>query len=435
MNPTQCMQQTSTLQFKSKQSIFHAELQTAEEQPSFLVSAADAIRQLMHEVGMAHVPVHVAEAYAFEVDDDLPPELIPKTGASILASLYQKVPPSGVTLIVESCMSSVTSFVESSPKEFRDKTRSVILLGGALLPDAADPDGFLQPDPLAQSNSLDMEASKRFFRIAQENLVPLIVISRLFSRQVKVPALLFDALANHGGKVGEKILSVQKGGLKLLWEAANADPSDIKLRRGLPSRCCPQWFCETFCKDGKMPQALIDRTPTPEFERSTLTDFERRETATSDFDAIWSAVDHLTVYAPLALMASLPSLMSRVARGTDVYVRGVRHTLFGTAPSVANDKKPTNEFPREPSKTPEGTSLTDTNILKTVLYQSLFMGVRFNMSNFSLLQPPPIPITGSGSTKDYWQFNPHYKALDWLLPSPSHAVDHARLRSGTLGTP
>jgi len=247
---------------------------------------------------------------------------------------------------------------------------------------------ILEPDPAAQNNFLDLDGARRFFKYAQESLVKLVVLSRHFSRHVRVPRVFFDGLASHGGVVGERILDAQKGGLHLLWDAANAHPSETERRRGLPQRCDKQWFAENFCN--KVPGGA------PAFRLGF-------------FDGVWNSVEQLNVYTPLALMAAMPQLMARVIRGTNVMVRGVTHTLYGGDTGVAE---------------------TEIIGFKSVLFQALFMGARSNISDFNLIPPPALPLTESGTP--LWHFDPHYKALDYLLP-PSTTINTAKLRSGTVG--
>jgi hypothetical protein len=361
---------------------------------------------------MAHVPVHFSTVYPSEANLPFRPSSnrnlsvetrkafakasacghpnIERTGADILANLYENVPPAGVTLVVDACLGDLARFIEMNPTAFREKTQSVIYVGGAELTkehretSAEHESGnILVPDPAAQNNSLDLDGARRVFKYAQESLVKLVVLSRHFSRHVRVPREFFDGLASHGGLVGERIMDAQKAGLYLLWDAANAHPSEIERRRALPERCNKRWFVNTFCQNAN-----------PTFQLGF-------------FDDVWNSVGQLHVYTPLALMASLPQLMNRVVKGTDVTVRGVKHTLYGSEAGLGS---------------------TESSIgFKSVLFQALFMGARSNISDFNLGYPPPLPLTESGLP--LWHFDPHYKALDYLLPSACLPINVARLRS------
>merc|ERR1711972_154987 len=112
----------------------------------------------------------------------------------------------------------------------------MVHMGGAVIAPAADTTSLcgetrdvLGPDPLAQNNNMDMPAAVRFYQIAQDSLVPLIVLSRHFVQACNMPRSLFDTLGNHGSALGGKLYTMFRSSMEDLWKAACV-PCDEKSR-------------------------------------------------------------------------------------------------------------------------------------------------------------------------------------------------------------
>lgn len=334
------------------------------------VEQASKIEGLLKALGLAHVPVLVSKCYAGgRADPDS------KSAADHLKALYERVPPAGVSLVVTAALGDVNDFAERHSKIFRERTQAVVLVSGALLKEGCK---TLEPDPISQNNRLDLLAARRFFKTTQDNLVPLVILSRHFSRATGLPRTVFDALGSHGGTVGAMLYDVQKSSITRLWKAACAEPLDDE-RRGLPLRCNRRWFLESFCR-GQVPE--------------------------SD-DNVWPSVKEFCVYGALAILATVPTMFSHIAEGTLVTVRGVSHTVVG----ISADNH----------------GVRDLDNLRTLLFQSLFMGTRLNASEFDRVMPPPIEHSKPHCKLDnletkLWQYDPSEEALDWLLQAPSHAI-------------
>ncbi|CAE8602195.1 unnamed protein product, partial [Polarella glacialis] len=260
---------------------------------------------------------------------------------------------------------------------FRERTQRVILMGSALLEAERDelgrPTGqtVVVPDPMSSNMSEDMESADRLFRLAQELMVPLVVLSRHFTLALQVPRVLFDKLDSHGGALGKKLASAQREATRLFWIAACASPSDALLRRGLAPSCDREWFLKVFC-NGVAPEG----------------------------DDIWQAVQNVTVYSSLALLAVLPHVFNRFTKGHSCIVRSTPHTVVGL--------------------TSEDHGIADDQALRALIYQCLFLGTRLNASEFELSSPPPIPLTvtrgDSLENGNYWTFDERELSLDYLLP-------------------
>merc|ERR1719469_433112 len=94
---------------------------------------------------------------------------------------------------------------------------------------------------------MDMESAERFFKLAQDNLMNLVVISRHFSEACIVPKRLFDVLLEYGGEVGKSLYDTEKKAFENLWKVSCLPLADNEGRRGLPLHCTREWFLQTFC--------------------------------------------------------------------------------------------------------------------------------------------------------------------------------------------
>lgn len=104
---------------------------------------------------------------------------------------------------------------------------------------------FIEPDPDAMNNRLDMAAATRFFTRAQEMSVPLVVISRFIAASQAVPYGLLAVLASHCGIIGKFVAELQQAAMQTLWRQSCL-PGDGADRGVLPARCDKDWFLDTF---------------------------------------------------------------------------------------------------------------------------------------------------------------------------------------------
>eukprot|EP00927_Polykrikos_kofoidii_P035594 TRINITY_DN30152_c0_g1_i1.p1 TRINITY_DN30152_c0_g1~~TRINITY_DN30152_c0_g1_i1.p1 ORF type:complete len:831 (-),score=87.74 TRINITY_DN30152_c0_g1_i1:175-2667(-) len=360
---------------------------TSRDADSF-VEAASRIARVLSDLGLAHVPVLCCtDDFQSPVSDQ---RVVMGTAMHHLSSLYQQAPPMGLTLMITACATEAAEFAESNPDIFKEKTISVVHLGGAIISpeqrvcvDSADKksDGFqdfdrftgnkiLEPDPAASNNHRDWKAAVRLYHTLQTYSVPMIVLSRHLAQACRVPRQLFDALASHGGRIGELAQESCKGSMEELWNRASADPSDLKQRRGLAVRCDRDWFMRTFCSaDADM----------------------------STEGGIWERLQCFSIYNPLALLAALPLSVSRFMQATYLRVRSAKHTIIGLSgdtPGVENGDQ-----------------------VRAIVFQCLFKGTRFNCSDFSLSPPPPLSISmPPRSDGPMWEYDPSEEALAWLRP-------------------
>mmetsp|Transcript_62693 Transcript_62693/g.176791 ORF Transcript_62693/g.176791 Transcript_62693/m.176791 type:complete len:836 (-) Transcript_62693:168-2675(-) len=326
------------------------------------------IRSILSALGLGHVPVLLSTSYGRSGG---PGEA---TGTSHLLKLYSHAPPAGVLLVVAACTGDAADFAETHPTIFCEKTQSVIVMGGATITAELDAHGeptgqsILEPDPAAQFNSLDMDAAKRFLRQAQNLLVPLVIISRHFAHATQIARVVFDTLADYGGRIGADVCHAHKSSMERLWRLACTSPSDKAPRCGLPARCDRQWFIKAFCNN-KAPENEED---------------------------IWSAISHFTMYSAMAVLLAVPAVRQTVTEGTEIKVRSVTHSILGLSTETSGVK--------------------DLIGLHSLLVHCVFLGVRLNTSDFNFARPPPIRISYP-DVEAVWEFDERDEALDWLHPS------------------
>mmetsp|Transcript_154871 Transcript_154871/g.288799 ORF Transcript_154871/g.288799 Transcript_154871/m.288799 type:complete len:875 (-) Transcript_154871:69-2693(-) len=250
-----------------------------------------------------------------------------------LEQLYESAPPTGVRLLVAHALSDAAVFAMLSPSLFRDKTLSVVVLGGIIKPEA---DGdMLIPDQSCPKITADLNSARFFIQRCQELGVPLTVVSRSLSRVCSLPRSALDVMSERGGILGKRCVDEVKQEVEWIHrqsELAKGDP-----QRELPARCDHDWFVDTYCsghppKDGK---------------------------------SIWASVDSLRVDMPLMVIAAVPKITSHFFTIVPWNVRGVTHLLVGQ------------------TETYVGVSPAKLQELRRFLFRLIFKGILMNMSDFS----------------------------------------------------
>lgn len=341
---------------------------------------AQEVKNLLKLLGLAHVPVYVAETYVAEKGR--------VCGADHLSMLYKKVSPAGISLVVTGPLGAVADFAEENPTEFQQKTQKVVLLGGAFPGIGKDeelgiPTGetVLLPDEAARNNWLDLDAARRFYQKAQELLVPLVVVSRHCAAAVQIPRMFFDSLDQDGGPIGAMLKEVQNGCITKMWQASSAPPQDPG-RRSLPGRCSTEWFVDTFCA-GRVPD---------------------HSKGSGD---IWDSIVSFKVYSLLAILITLPPFVNRYIDSTSTVVRSVTHHIIG----IDAEKHGTK----------------DQDAVRGLIFQCLSAGVLLNESKFDM---PPLPgsevpenpspqrsRSRGDSARRSQKSESHRECLKWMLPT------------------
>lgn len=330
------------------------------------------IKTILQAVGLSHIPAFVSRYKSDESVENI-------------RQLYERVGPAGVSLVVTGCLGNVLNFAKAHPDTFRTKTQVVVHVGGATfdLPFYAgysktnqkryshlsvngdeEHETFLYPDPLAQSNKLDIESAVEFYEMIQKtSLVPMRILSRECVRSFVVPSPFFDALNKTGGTVGRLIYDTRKAAMETLWKAVR---SSVKEERyGLPRHCDRDWFVQVLCDGGP-----------PANDHQVL-----------------AALGPFFVYTALSILSVLPQVSERGFDMRTITVRSVNHGIIGGLEQ-------------------SNSGIKDPQFLRTLLYQCIFKGCFLNVSDFDLTEVPSMKIDGSDQ---YWFYDRSELALKSCL--------------------
>jgi len=225
---------------------------------------------------------------------------------------------------------------------------------------------WLEPDPEAVNNRLDMNAARRFYYIAQELSVPLVIISRFATRHVTIPRAFCDLLESHCGKVGNFIKQTTKVHFQGLWKNSCAPKASID-RNGLPDRCDREWFVHSICS-GRQPSG----------------------------DDPWESVSSISIYAPLAILVALPGVRSRFFESVPIEVRAASHYVVGM--------------------NVDRSCVLDPIAVQKIILRCLAYGARCNVGTYTTAMPS-ISLPGDLSTE--CDFDMSEEAISKILPARS----------------
>ena len=215
---------------------------------------ARLVRGTFDELGLTSVPVAIGTDGGFTryqatfeetassyiaLDDD---GFSNQSGFDLLVQLYTSAAPLSLELLCIASMKDAAEFVRSHAELFKEKTRSVTIMGGVMPFNDEAGEKFLVPDT-AHNNQFCVESSDYFYRRLQELKVPMIVVSRHAAYVCPMPRSIYDDMANTGHPIARRLRDTQRGSIEALWKRACAEGAD---RLGLPSRCDKQWFRTTF---------------------------------------------------------------------------------------------------------------------------------------------------------------------------------------------
>ena len=268
---------------------------------------AKLARGTLDELGLRGVPVGVGSDGGSEGKNDfsdvsyLRPPGKGHDGESLMLEVLKAADPGSVTLVIVASLKDAASLLRREEVLFKNKIKAVVIQGGVKPLEGE----FLEPDT-AHNNEFDKDASAFFYKRCQELEVPLTVVSRFTANACQMPRSIYDKMAEKDAQgresqIGVRLQKSQAISIEQLWRRANATGDE---RQGLPARCTPEWFCNTFCAGKGM-------------ERDGS-------------QSIWDLIVGFNVYDPIALVAAVPSLARRFFTFEEVEVSGVRHSLAGT---------------------------------------------------------------------------------------------------------
>lgn len=270
-----------------------------------------------------------------------------------LEQLYESAPPTGVRLLISHALTDAASFAMMAPNLFRDKTLSVVLMGGVVQPETAGE--MLQPDLKAARIASDPESATFFIRRCQELGVPLTVLFRNFSSMCRLPRAAFDAMSTHGGRIGKRGADEIQRDVEWVYAQVMMPSGDEN--RQLPPKCDEAWFEENFCN--KKSSGML-----------------------------WERISAWKLYTPLMILATVPKINNRFFETTDWQVRGITHNLVGF------------------NKNSRGITQENLQNLKLFMFQLIFKGILLNSNEYAI--PKLVDVPGFGS------FDPSDSIPDWI---------------------
>jgi hypothetical protein len=348
---------------------------------------AREVKLVLRSLGMPHVEVLVATSYAGRGLE------IGETVVDYLVQVYSRLPPAGVSLLVSGSFGDVAGFADKHQLLFKQYTQAVYLIGGVQRPanrggkgnDAgisragtSFSDMYLRPDPEAINHSTDLPNAQSFFKLCQDFLVRLVVLSQHFTKKVLLPRTLFDALGSHGGELGTKLFQLQRSSISALWETVssiNAEPRSSVILTDVPLSWNRKRFVDKFCEGHDV---------------------------TSTGGPIWDSVRSFEIGTTLALLAATPHVFDNCFQATTYQVRSVNHLVYGESEEMT------------------GSVDCGAQKIQGLIFQCLFKGTRLNNSEYDLKQPPMIEL-GSAENRVEWRFDPREEALDWLIKRPTNS--------------
>ena len=231
--------------------------------------------------------------------------------------------PGSLRMLGLSRFTDFAQFLAQHGKVAQRALNRIVIMGGIEVENNALKlvDGLFVPDSAA-NNKYDMEAAKRFYRLAQELGIPLTVLTRHAAGVCQVPRWVYDELAERS-PVGKRLQDIQRDSIEVLWRKANMPPG-VPERKGLPDRCDKAWFCKTF-----LGGQGDDRAGT---------------------DSIWDLVLGFNLYDPLTVLAAVDRVRQEFMDPYEIDIAApfhasgqatpVRHQIIGLSPQKTGITNP-----------------------------------------------------------------------------------------------
>jgi inosine-uridine nucleoside N-ribohydrolase len=258
--------------------------------------------------------VHKASTFENWAKPYMPPRhsSVFEPGRGLLMRLYEAAQPKSISLVIIASLKDPALFLRDKEELFVQKTREVIIMGGAESFDENAPETILKPDS-SHNQMFDKNASQYLFKKCQEMSVPLVVVSRWAAYAAMVPRSCYDELAALGSWVGCRLRNAQRASIENLWNRACATGD---AREGLPPRCDRAWFLKTFC--GGNPASGRGKG-----------------------DTIWDLIVGFMQYDSVATLAAVPRLRKRFFSPCNVKgINGISHMVIGCSEEKHNLSDP-----------------------------------------------------------------------------------------------
>jgi tetratricopeptide (TPR) repeat protein len=272
---------------------------------------ANLARGSLDTMGLAAVPVGIGgrggvadgvDLEVYEADHARSSASIAESGMELACQALESVPSNSAQIICLASLSDMATLIRDHQELFTSKVKEVVVMGGVMPMDSSE---TLTPDT-AYNNNCDMESANYVYQRCQELGVPTATLSRWAAYGCPIRPKLMDELAKTKHMVAANIRRKSKHSLDQLWNKVIL-PADHPGREKLPARCDVKWFYKTFCGTDQVPDQL------PE--------------------SIWSDVEKLNMYDPLAVLICVDSYRSLHFNCKTKTVNGVDHVVIGTCES------------------------------------------------------------------------------------------------------
>lgn len=265
-------------------------------------------RGSLDTMGMADVLVGVGgrggvadgvELEVYDADHSRSSSSIYDSGMELVCQSLESVPDKSAQILCLASMSDLASLIEDHRELFTTKVKEVVIMGGVMPVESGE---MLTPDT-AYNNNCDMPAANYVYQKCQELGIPTATLARWAAYGCPIRPKLMDELSKTKHMVAVNIRKRSKHSLDQLWNKV-IRPIDDPRREKLPARCDVNWFYKTFCGTDEVPNTL------PE--------------------SIWTQVEKLNMYDPLAVLICVPSYRNTHFDGKFKVVNGVSHVVIGT---------------------------------------------------------------------------------------------------------
>eukprot|EP00985_Skeletonema_marinoi_P012749 scaffold6223_cov145-Skeletonema_marinoi.AAC.5 len=269
---------------------------------------AHLARGSIDSMGMPDVPVGIGssggvdddiELEVYDADYSIPSPCIYQSGIELVYAALESVPPNSAQLLCIASLADVATVMREREELFTAKVKEVVVMGGVVSPEIGE---TLVPDS-AYNNNCDISAARYVYRKCQEIGIPTVTLSRWAAYGCPMPPQLLDEMSATEHMVARNIRSVSKISVDQLWNKVRLHPSDPR-REKIPNRCDVNWFCRTFMSKGEL---------------------------SKDWKAsVWSLVQKLNMYDPLAMLLAVPAYRTAHFAFKEKVVNGVTHLCVGT---------------------------------------------------------------------------------------------------------
>lgn len=269
---------------------------------------AHLARGSLDTLGMADVPVGVGgrggvadgvELEVYAAAHTRPSPSIHESGIELACHALKSVPPKSAQILCLASLSDLALLIQNHQDLFTSKVKEVVVMGGVNPMESSD---TLTPDT-AYNNNCDLPAANFVYQKCQELGVPTVTLSRWAAYGCPIRPQLLDELAKTKHVVATNIRKKSKDSIDQLWNKV-VHPPDHPRREKLPARCDTKWFYKTFCGKDEVPQELSP--------------------------SIWTQVEKLNMYDPLAVLICDHSYREMHFTCKTKTVNGVAHVVVGT---------------------------------------------------------------------------------------------------------